>query len=119
MYMLFWLIAAHFIIDFPLQGDTVALQKSPYTNNALSKQVPWYYWMTAHSLMHAAGVLMITGSLEMAALELWFHWSIDFGKCGKWYGIHVDQALHILCKLFYFWVTGGVYLRQSLDVLFR
>ena len=27
------------------------------------------------------------------------HWLIDFGKCEKWFGIHVDQGLHVACKV--------------------
>jgi hypothetical protein len=26
------------------------------------------------------------------------HWFIDYGKCAKLYGPHLDQTLHVLCK---------------------
>jgi hypothetical protein len=34
--------------------------------------------------------------------ETVLHWLIDFGKCEKWYSIHVDQGLHLLCKALWF-----------------
>lgn len=97
----FGLVAAHFAADFPLQGDTTAIQKSRRTSNPLSKVVPWFYWLTAHAFVQAAGVLIVTGSVVLAAAELVAHWAIDFGKCEDWYSIHVDQFLHLACKAAY------------------
>jgi hypothetical protein len=42
---------------------------------------------------------VVTGSATLGLLETVAHWAIDFGKCEKWYSIHVDQALHLLCKV--------------------
>jgi hypothetical protein len=99
--LIFLLCAAHFAVDFPLQGDTTAVQKSRHTKNALAAIVPWYYWLFAHAMMHGAGVLLVTGSLALALVEVGAHGLIDFGKCENWYSIHVDQALHLGCKLVY------------------
>src|SRR5512135_2500192 len=97
----FSLVAMHFVLDYPLQGDTVAVQKSPLCNPQLSKAVPWYYWMTAHSLMHGGGVLLLTGSLELALIESVVHFVTDYRKCQGKISIHTDQAIHLICKAVY------------------
>lgn len=97
--LLFWLVISHFALDYPLQGDAVAVEKSRHSKSALQAHVPWYYWLTAHALMHAGGVALVTGSVALGGAELCAHWAIDFGKCERWYGIHVDQALHLACKV--------------------
>ncbi len=102
-YAAFWLLAAHFINDYPLQGDTVALQKNRHVKNPLSEAVPWPYWMTAHALQHGAAVLLILGRLDLAITETVSHWVIDYMKCEKYISIHMDQGLHILCKVV--WLT--------------
>ena len=39
---------------------------------------------------------------------------IDHGKCQKWYGIHVDQGLHVACKLLWWGLlAGGVSFRPE------
>lgn len=98
---LFYLVAAHFILDYPLQGDTTAMQKSPLVKNALSVAVPWYYWLTAHALAQSLGVMVITGSLVLSLVELVAHWVIDLFKCYRKFNIHVDQGLHLFCKVLY------------------
>lgn len=97
--LVFALIAAHFIIDYPLQGDTTAREKNRHSTSELQKYVPYGYWMTAHALMHGAAVAYITHSVWLGLLETTCHWAIDYGKCEKWYNIHADQALHLGCKL--------------------
>ncbi len=99
--MLFVLFALHFAFDFPLQGDTVAVQKNRHTDNALSKAVPWHMWLTAHAFTQGLGVLIATQSLTCACFETAAHWVIDFGKCEKWFGMYTDQGLHLLCKVGY------------------
>lgn len=102
----FVLIAVHALLDFPLQGDTVAREKDHNSSSELQKHVPWYYWLSAHALVHGLGVMLVTGSLTLGMLETACHWSIDHGKCNRLYSIHVDQLLHVLCKLA--WVTMAV-----------
>ena len=58
----------------------------------------WPYALTAHALIHAGAVWLITGSVWFAVGELVLHWIIDFGKCSHWYSAHVDQGAHIGCK---------------------
>lgn len=105
LYTLFWLISAHFALDFPFQGDTTAREKSRYSRSDLQKQVPWYYWLSAHAVCHGAAVTFVTGSLGLGLAEVVAHWIIDFAKCEGLFNIHVDQALHLACKVL--WVVLG------------
>jgi len=100
--LFFCLVIGHFVMDFPLQGDAVAAQKSPLPgarNEALAKAVPWPYWMTAHALMHGGTVMLVTGSLLLGVLETALHWVTDLAKCYRKIGIHTDQAIHLGCKV--------------------
>lgn len=94
------LIAAHFIIDFPLQGDTVAREKNPNSTSELQKHVPWPYWMFAHAVMHATAVGYITALWSCAAFELVTHFAIDWYKCKHpRFTIHHDQLAHLVVKI--------------------
>lgn len=66
----------------------------------------WPYWLTSHALIHAGAVALITGSVALGVLEFVLHSHIDFAKCENWTGIHVDQALHIACKIAYLPLIG-------------
>lgn len=97
--MLFYLLAAHALFDFPLQSGPTVTEKSRHSKTELQKQVPWYYWLTAHALVHGGAVAFITHSVGFGIAETICHWVIDFAKCESWTSIHVDQALHVLCKI--------------------
>jgi hypothetical protein len=99
MELFWWMMVGHFAVDYPLQGSQTAIQKSPLTDNELSKAVPWYYWLTAHALMHGGVVAWATGFIWLGLAETMCHWFIDYGKCLKRYGIHTDQVLHVLSKV--------------------
>jgi hypothetical protein len=103
----FFLFTSHFLFDFPLQGDAVAREKSRHSTSTLQQQVPWYYWLTAHAACHAMGVALVTGSVALGLCELAAHWLIDLLKCEGKYSIHVDQALHLACKLA--WALAATY----------
>jgi hypothetical protein len=89
---------SHALADFPLQGDYLARVKQ--RSNAASMP-EWFIALTAHSLIHAGGVWIITGSVTLAVVELLLHWLIDFGKGEDYYGYVADQTLHLGCKLVY------------------
>src|SRR5215208_594042 len=101
--LLFFLLAAHALMDYALQTETIATCKCRDTDNPVAKSVPWYYWLTAPAVLHGAAVGAVMrwfgfGWNPVAALataETVIHWLIDYGKCEKWYGIHVDQGLHV------------------------
>jgi hypothetical protein len=88
----------HALADFPLQGDYLARVKQ----RSKADSVPeWFIALTAHSLIHAGGVWLVTGSVTLAAVELLLHWLIDLGKGEGFYGYVADQLLHIGCKVVY------------------
>lgn len=102
----FVLALGHFVADYPLQSDFIAKGKNPFREIDPSTippgqkpQLVWPWVLTAHAATHAAAVYLITGSHFLAAVELVAHWAIDYGKCANRYGIHVDQGLHMACKL--------------------
>ncbi len=94
--LLFWLIAAHFIADYVFQTDFIARGKSPLANPQI---VPWRYLMYAHAVTHAAAVVLITGNVWLGLIELNVHFFTDLMKCRGVFGIHVDQAIHLACKV--------------------
>ena len=105
--LLFFLLASHALMDYSLQSETIASCKCRGSDNTIAKSVPWYYWMTAHALLHGGGVGAVVRwfgfewatVVELASAETVLHWVIDHGKCLGWFGIHTDQLLHISCKL--------------------
>lgn len=98
---LFYLLAAHGVCDYPLQGDFLARGKN---HTAPLPGVPWYQCLIWHAMIHAGAVALITGSLWLGIAEFIAHCLIDFGKCSGWFGFNTDQALHVVCKIA--WVAG-------------
>lgn len=103
---LFLLLCGHAVSDFMLQHPWVAQNKTRHAEPAGydparhgPRQLIWPYVLTAHALTHGGLVAVVTGSVVLGIAETVAHWLIDFGKCERWYGIHTDQALHVLCKL--------------------
>jgi hypothetical protein len=105
--LLFFLIVGHALMDYSLQNDSMAVCKCRKSTSPLAASVPWYYWLTSHALLHGAAVGAIfrwmgfdwnvVAALSMT--ETVIHWFVDYGKCEKWYSLHVDQAIHIVCKI--------------------
>jgi hypothetical protein len=95
----FLLIAAHFLLDFPLQSDIVAINKNRNAKTKMQESIPWWYFLTAHAFCHGLAVALITQSLWLALAETLLHFIIDFFKCEKYYSIHFDQSLHLMCKI--------------------
>ncbi len=108
--LLFFLFAGHALMDYALQPDVMAGCKCRKHNGPTAKAVPWYYWLTAHAVLHGAMVGLVVrwfgfgwdAVVILALAETAVHWLIDFGKCEKWFGINTDQALHIACKVAWF-----------------
>lgn len=89
--MLVW----HSLADYPLQGDFLAKAKS--RANPIPG-VPWFQALGAHALIHAGGVMALTGSMVLGLCELVAHALIDDAKCMGRLSFNQDQALHVLCK---------------------
>jgi hypothetical protein len=102
--MLFYLLVGHALADFVFQAGPMATEKSRHSRTELQLQVPWYYWLSAHSLIHGGLVAFITGSLALGIAETIVHWLIDYAKCEHWTSIHTDQLLHVLCKVLWWWL---------------
>lgn len=93
---LFALLAmGHFVADFGLQSDRMAVEKCPGKDHTL----PWPWWLLAHSGIHAFVVTWLTGVVWLGLAEWGIHALIDYGKCRHRYGLGVDQVLHMACKV--------------------
>ena len=90
------LIFAHMLADYPLQGDFLSRAKN---RTAPIPGFPWWQALTAHAIIHAGFVYVITGSIALGACELVAHWITDDLKCRGKIGLNADQAIHLLCKV--------------------
>ena len=96
--LFFALLVAHTLADFPLQGDYLARQK---VRTSATCTTDWLVALSAHSIIHAGGVWLFTGSLTLGFAEFTLHWLIDLSKGEGKFGLVVDQILHLSCKLAY------------------
>lgn len=119
---LWYLLVGHFVADYPLQTDFLAKGKSP---EATPGPVPWQYIMAAHAAVHGLMVStcagLILGPLSLlavllGALELVLHFYIDVVKCKDQIDIHVDQALHVICKTAWAAVLALSVARDASDI---
>lgn len=93
--VLFALLAAHAVADYPLQGDFLSRAKNRF---APVPGVPWWQGLGAHALIHGGAVYLITGSLWLGLAEMAVHAVIDDTKCAGRISFNTDQALHVACK---------------------
>lgn len=114
--ILFLFFIGHFIGDFTLQTEYMALGKNKY--NPLPN-TSWYWPMLAHNCTHGIivfGISMIMLSLYslypiivimnismiFCLLEIVLHFVIDTIKCKKVINYNIDQFLHLFCKIIWF-----------------
>ncbi len=95
--LLFWLTAAHFAADFPLQSDFIARNKHP------SATPVWGWVLSAHAAVHAAFVGLILSPI-LGLAEFAAHALTDHAKGQGWLGrepgaFHIDQLLHLAAKV--------------------
>ena len=103
--LFFQLLIAHFVCDYPLQGDFLSKAK----NHVLPiPGVPFYQALSAHAGIQAGGVWLVTGRAGCAALEFILHFAIDFLKCEGLLNFNQDQAAHVFCKALYVLLLWGV-----------
>lgn len=100
--LLFLLMVGHALADYPLQGDFLATAKDHHTEIGA---IFWFHALTAHSLIHAGFVAVLTGSVWLGASEFFAHWMTDRLKCKRVIGLNTDQAIHILCKVVWWLVA--------------
>ncbi len=101
--LLVYLILAHLLADYALQGDFMAKAKNRY---APIPGVPAMTVLLSHAFIHAAFVHLITGSIYCAAFEAGAHAAIDDWKCQGGITFNADQLLHVLCKVGYVVAIG-------------
>ena len=106
--VLFWaLLLGHALADFPLQGEFLAVGKdrhadlSAVTGGNTWPKGMWLYCLTIHSLIQAAFVWVITGSVTLSLIEFVLHWFIDLAKSEGCTNFYIDQGLHVVCKAIY------------------
>lgn len=105
--VLFALLIGHALADYPLQGAFLAKAKNRHSDSGVlfdEKNAPkglWIHALTAHALVHAGTVWLITGTVWLALVELMLHWIIDLSKGEGWTSFTTDQLLHVACKVGY------------------
>jgi hypothetical protein len=100
IYMLFALVVAHNLADYPLQGSFLSEAKNRNTDIGA---IFWPWALSAHALIHGGFVFLITGSLVLGLLETAAHAFIDWLKCEGDISLKQDQLAHYGCKLL--WVA--------------
>lgn len=120
--LLFWLLVAHALADYPLQGDFLAKAKD---HTAGVPGVPWIQALGAHALIHGGMVAAFTGSIVLGLAEMACHAVIDYGKSAGWLtptllgdgparytaamqrAYHLDQLAHAICKVAWVLTCAG------------
>ena len=95
---LWLLLVAHAVADFPLQGTFLVQAKNPWGPPIAGERI-WPWALSAHALVHAGGVYLVTQSVWLSMAEFVCHALLDIGKCRGMYGFHVDQAGHVAVKI--------------------
>jgi len=93
--LLFAFTIGHALADYPLQGDYLAREKVRSQAGTLAS---WVMALSAHALVHAGAVWLISGSMALGAVELVLHWMIDLAKGERRIGLVTDQLMHLACK---------------------
>lgn len=97
--LFFKLLIGHAVADFWAQSAEMRHAKG-WKNSVVANGVKvWPYALTAHALIHGGAVWLITGNVWLGAAEVVCHWAIDYGRCSWWYHTHIDQSLHVGCKV--------------------
>lgn len=113
--LLFAFCISHALADFPLQGKFIAVckVKGGDYREFFGDSPPRFLWvhiLTAHSLIHAGGVWLVSGSVVLGFAEFVLHWIIDYLKGNSPAAFHVDQFLHYGCKVLFvmimMWAPG-------------
>ena len=97
--IIFWLLCAHFIADYPLQTSEMGKYKNKRNRPTPPKGAKfvsvWFAYLTAHSFVHAALYALIIGPILGFLLGL-AHWIQDYFKCKLQYSPNLDQIIHII-----------------------
>lgn len=102
--ILIYLLAAHAVCDYPLQGDFLSKAKNRTTP---IPGVPWQQALLSHALIHAGAVALITHIWPLAIAEFIIHAFTDDAKCRGYITFNQDQAVHIFFKFIWFFIYLG------------
>ena len=98
---LFWGLVAHAVADYALQSEFIAHHKDPScTHYDKIKVGPWWWTLTAHSLINGGAVALVFG-VPYGLAETLIHGVTDYSKCRGYISAEVDQFIHIACKVAY------------------
>ena len=86
------LVLAHFVCDFPLQSDRMALEKVPGRDATLD----WRWWLFSHAATHGLAVALMTGLPFLGLAELVFHAIIDWSKSRFRFSLAATSAPRLL-----------------------
>lgn len=101
------LLIGHALGDYPLQGAFLSSTKNRNLDSSIffgNSEVPrglWIHALTAHSLIQAGMVWVITGSAFLGLAEFVLHWITDFVRCEGWISFNTDQLIHAGCKVLF------------------
>jgi hypothetical protein len=101
LHVLFALVVAHNLADFPLQWEFLSRAKNHRTDLGF---LYWHWCLPAHALIHGGFVFAITGSLILGLLETVTHAFIDWLKCNEDISFTQDQIAHYVCKVIWVWL---------------
>lgn len=93
--LLFAFSIGHAVADYSLQSDYMAREK---VRSQAANRASWVMALSAHALVHAGVVWLISGSMVLGAAELALHWMIDLAKGERRIGLVTDQLMHLACK---------------------
>lgn len=97
---LVYMVAAHFLLDYALQGDWMSKAKNPTLELVPGEEI-WPMALFGHSILHATAVQIIAGSWALFVAELIIHAVTDYAKCRNLFGYNTDQLIHVGCKIAY------------------
>jgi len=97
--IIFWLMVAHFIADYPLQTSEMGKYKNkrnqPIPPDSKAKPVKvWFAYLTSHAFVHAGLSALVVG-VPFGFLIGLVHWIQDYYKCKIQYSPNIDQIIHI------------------------
>ena len=103
--LLFALVFCHALADYPLQGEFLATAKN--RNTPIGKLF-WMHALPAHAIIQGGFVLLLTGSVLLATAEAVIHGITDWFKCEGKISLHIDQAIHLGCRLLWALIATNV-----------